>query len=230
MMIRKANERGLTSLGWLDSCHTFSFADYSDARWRGFRSLKVINDDLVMPGKGFATHPHRDMEILTYVISGVVQHRDSMGNGRAIQAGEVQYMRAGTGVEHSEWNPSRDEAAHFLQIWIEPAKTGLEPGYGEWHDATGSARAKVLVASDDGREGSLKIAQDARVYLIRLAPGGTAEHELAAGRGAWLQIATGALRLNNVALATGDGAGVTQPGRLLLRAAHRTEAILFDLK
>ena len=231
MIIRKANERGRSSLSWLDSFHTFSFADYNDARWQGFRSLRVINDDLVMPGKGFATHPHRDMEILTYVLSGTLQHRDSLGNGRMIQAGEVQYMSAGTGVQHSEWNPTQDEAVHFLQIWIEPAAFGSKPAYAEWHSRPEDAEdPKVLVASPDGRDGSLKIHQDAEIYRVRLAPGQGITHELKAGRGVWLQMAAGAARLNGTALNTGDGAGIEQPGELILRAAHHTEALLFDLK
>jgi redox-sensitive bicupin YhaK (pirin superfamily) len=231
MIIRKANERGRSSLSWLDSYHTFSFADYDDARWRGFRSLRVINDDLVMPGKGFETHPHRDMEILTYVLSGALQHRDSMGNGRIIQAGEVQYMSAGTGVRHSEWNPAQDEAVHFLQIWIEPDKYGSNPAYAEWRSRPEDAEApNVLVASPEGRDGSLRILQDAEVYRIRLVPGQSVTHDLKAGRGAWLQIAAGEVRLNGVALHTGDGASMEQPGVLTLRAAHRTEALLFDLQ
>ncbi|XHR29681.1 MAG: pirin family protein [Chthoniobacteraceae bacterium] len=229
MIIRKAKERGQSSLGWLDSYHTFSFADYYDPRWRGFRSLRVINDDLVMPGKGFGTHPHQDMEIVTYVLSGLLEHKDSMDNGRVIRAGEVQYMSAGSGVRHSEWNPSEDEATHFLQIWIEPEERGLDPEYADWRPADSEA-AKLLLVSRDGRAGSLKIRQDADVYRIRLAPGQAVTHELKAGRGAWVQIATGEARLNGAALATGDGASTEQPGELLLKAAHRTEAILFDLK
>ncbi len=229
MIIRKAKERGQSSLGWLDSYHTFSFADYYDPRWRGFRSLRVVNDDLVMPGKGFGTHPHQDMEIVTYVLSGLLEHKDSMGNGRIIRTGEVQYMSAGSGVRHSEWNPSADEAVHFLQIWIEPEERGFAPEYADWRPEDAEA-AKLLLVSRDGRAGSLKIRQDADVYRVRLAPGQTVTHELKAGRGAWVQIATGEARLNGAALATGDGASTEQPGELLLKAVHRTEAILFDLK
>lgn len=231
MIIRKANERGQTATSWLDSRHTFSFAEYHDARWRGFRSLRVINDDLVMPGQGFDTHPHRDMEIVTCVLSGALQHRDSMGNGRVIRPGEVQYMGAGTGVRHSEWNPAEDEAVHFLQIWIVPAETGLDPVYEEWRPRDADAgNPMVLFASPDGRDGSLKIRQDAELYLVRLAPGQTATHELKEGRGAWVQVATGEARLNGAALVTGDGASIEAPGKLTLRGGNRVEAVLFDLK
>src|SRR5512138_791266 len=160
-MIRKANERGHSGQGWLDSYHTFSFADYYDPQWMGFRSLRVINDDLVMPGMGFGTHPHRDMEIITYVLSGALEHKDSMGNGRVIRPGEFQYMSAGSGVRHSEFNPSPDEAAHFLQIWVMPDRKGLTPRYAERSLANAPMGRLNLVASSSAREGSLAINQDA---------------------------------------------------------------------
>ena len=170
-MIRRANERGHAEHGWLDSYHTFSFADYYDPSWMGFRTLRVINDDLVMPAMGFGTHPHRDMEIITYVLSGALQHKDSMGNGRIIRPGEVQYMAAGTGVQHSEFNPSKDEAVHFLQIWIQPDRKGLKPRYGERSLADAPKGRFNLVVSKAGREGSLAINQDADLYVARLEAG-----------------------------------------------------------
>src|SRR5437867_9280572 len=168
MKIRKANQRGHAEHGWLDSYHTFSFADYYDPQWMGFRSLRVINDDLVMPGMGFGTHPHRDMEIITYILSGALEHKDSMGNGRVIRAGEVQYMAAGTGVQHSEFNPSKDEAAHFLQIWILPERRGIKPRYAEKSLVNVPAGRFNLVASTTGREGSLAINQDADLYVAKM--------------------------------------------------------------
>jgi quercetin 2,3-dioxygenase len=228
--IRSANERGHADHGWLNSHHTFSFADYYDPAQMGFRSLRVINDDRVAPGKGFGTHPHRDMEIFSYVLEGALEHKDSLGNGRVLKPGQIQLMSAGQGVTHSEFNPSLDEPLHFLQIWIQPRARGLAPGYTEWLPKPEQADApKVLVISTDGRDGSATIHQDADIYRIRLKPGQTVTHDLKAGRGAWLQIAEGALTLNGVALATGDGANTEQPGKLTLTATRPTEAILFDL-
>jgi redox-sensitive bicupin YhaK (pirin superfamily) len=229
--IRRAEERGHADHGWLKSDHTFSFADYYDPAQMGFRSLRVINDDRVAPGQGFGTHPHRDMEIFSYVLEGVLEHRDSMGNGRQLKPGQIQLMSAGRGITHSEFNPSPDNPLHFLQIWIQPRERGLTPSYTEWHPTPGPAdAAKVLVISPDGRDGSATIHQDADVYLIRLKPGQTVTHALRPERGAWLHVAEGALALNGVPLMTGDGASTEEPGMLTLSATRQTEAILFDLK
>jgi redox-sensitive bicupin YhaK (pirin superfamily) len=231
LKIRKADERGHGDHGWLDSRHTFSFADYYDPDHTGFRSLRVINDDRVAPGRGFGTHPHRDMEIFSYVLEGTLEHKDSMGNGRQLKPGEIQLMSAGRGVAHSEFNPSKSGPLHFLQIWIEPRERGLAPGYTEWRPKPEQAEAaKVLVISPDGRDGSATIHQDADIYRVRLKPGQTVEHKLAPGRAAWLQIAEGAMDLNGHALATGDGASTDEPGTLTLTATRQTEGLLFDLK
>ncbi len=228
--LRRANERGHADHGWLNSHHTFSFANYYDPEQMGFRSLRVINDDRVAPGQGFGTHPHRDMEIFSYVLAGALQHKDSLGNGRVLKPGEIQLMSAGRGVTHSEFNPSQSEPLHFLQIWIQPSERGLAPSYTEWRPQAPQINApKVLVISPDGREDSATIHQDAEVYRIQLQPGQTVKHELKAGRGAWLQIAEGALTLNGVALTTGDGASTEEPGTLTMTATQQTEALLFDL-
>ena len=228
--IRRANERGHADHGWLKSAHTFSFADYYDPAHMGFRTLRVINDDRVAAGQGFGTHPHRDMEIFSYVLEGALQHKDSLGNGRVLKPGQIQLMSAGRGVAHSEFNPSAIEPAHFLQIWILPRERGLTPGYTEWHPKAAQAdEPKVLVISQDGRDGSATIHQDADIYRIRLAPGQSVTHDLKSGRGAWLQVAEGELALNGVELRTGDGASTEQPGKLTFTAARRTEALLFDL-
>ena len=228
--IRKAKDRGHADHGWLNSYHTFSFADYYDPAHVGFRSLRVINDDRVAPGKGFGAHPHRDMEIFSYVLEGTLEHKDSIGNGRQLKPGQIQLMSAGQGVTHSDFNPSSTEPLHFLQIWIQPRERGLPPSYTEWHPKPENANAsKVLVISSDGREGSATIHQDVDVYRIRLEPGQTVTHDLKAGRGAWLQIAEGGSTLNGVALATGDGASAEESGMLKLTATQQTEALLFDL-
>jgi redox-sensitive bicupin YhaK (pirin superfamily) len=229
--IRRADERGHADHGWLKSDHTFSFADYYDPAHMGFRTLRVINDDRVAPGQGFGTHPHRDMEIFSYVLEGTLEHKDSMGNGRQLEPGQIQLMSAGRGITHSEFNPAEAEPLHFLQIWIQPRERGLTPSYTEWHPKAGNAEAaKVLVISPDGRDGSATIHQDADIYRIRLQPGQTVTHKLTPGRGAWLQIAQGAAALNGVALTTGDGASIEEAGTLALTATQQTEAILFDLK
>ena len=229
--IRPANERGHADHGWLNSYHTFSFADYYDPAHMGFRSLRVINDDRVASGRGFGTHPHRDMEIFSYVLEGALEHKDSLGNGRVLRPGQIQLMSAGTGVAHSEFNPSQREGLHFLQIWIQPAQRGLKPSYTEWlpqpeHDEA----PKVLVISPDGREGSATIHQDADIYRVRLAPGQTITHDIKSGRAAWLHIAEGALEINDLTISTGDAANTETPGLLTLTATKQTEAILFDLK
>ncbi len=227
--IRRANERGHANHGWLESRHTFSFADYYDAAHMGFRSLRVINDDRVAPHGGFPTHPHRDMEIFSYVLSGCLAHRDSMGNQRELKPGEIQLMRAGSGVSHSEFNPSSTEEARFLQIWITPATRGLTPAYTEWTPPA-AASPKQLVISSDGRDGSARIAQDASIYLIRGAPGATIAHGLAAGRGLWLHIIRGAATVAGQLLQPGDAAALEQPAQVEIQAGpDGLEALLFDL-
>jgi redox-sensitive bicupin YhaK (pirin superfamily) len=230
LSLRRASDRGHADHGWLDTHHTFSFADYYDPAHMGFRSLRVINDDRVAPDGGFGTHPHRDMEIFSYVLEGTLEHRDSLGNGRQLKPGQIQLMSAGRGLTHSEFNPSRAEPLHFLQIWLQPRERGLPPSYTEWHPQPEHAdAAKVLVISPDGRDGSATIHQDADIYRIRLKPGQTVAHALGPGRGAWVQVAKGALTVNGVPLSTGDGASTEAPGTLTLAAIEETEAILLDL-
>ena len=229
MKMRKANERGHAEHGWLDTYHTFSFADYHDSQWMGFRSLRVINDDLVMPGMGFGKHPHRDVEIITYVLSGALEHKDSMGNGRVIQAGDVQYMAAGTGIEHSEFNPANDEAVHLLQIWIQPDRRGVAPRYEERSFKNAAAGKLHLVTSKTGREGSVAIHQDADLWLAKLGAGDRVAHPLAAGRHAWVHIAEGEVKLNGQALRAGDAASLTESGALELTATEPAQVLLFDL-
>jgi quercetin 2,3-dioxygenase len=228
--IRRAGERGHADHGWLNSHHSFSFADYYDPAHMGFRSLRVINDDRVAPGMGFGTHPHRDMEIFSYVLEGTLAHKDSMGHGQQLKPGQIQLMSAGRGITHSEFNPSAISPLHFLQIWIQPRERGLTPSYTEWHPKPEQAdAAKVLVISPDGRHGSATIHQDADIYRIRLNAGQSVTHDLRPGRGAWVHNAEGALDLNGVALMTGDGASTEEPGTLTLSATQPTEALLFDL-
>lgn len=228
--LRRAEERGAGDHGWLKSRFTFSFADYHDSRHMGFRDLCVINDDRVAPGRGFGMHPHRDMEIFSYVLQGTLEHQDSMGNGRQLKRGEIQLMSAGRGVSHSEFNPSRDEELHFLQIWITPRQRGIEPRYTEWRPTPEQINApKVLVISPDGREGSAVIAQDAEIHRIRIQPGETVTHDVASGRGVWLHIAEGSSTLNSIDLHSGDSASTEKSGRLTLTAQTPTEALLFDL-
>lgn len=231
LTIRRANERGHADHGWLNSHHTFSFADYYDPAHVGFRTLRVINDDRVAPGRGFGMHQHRDMEIFSYVLEGTLEHKDSMGNGRQLKPGQIQLMSAGRGVSHSEFNPSSSEPLHFLQIWIQPKERGLTPSYTEWHPKPENEKApKVLVISPDGRDGSAIIHQEVDVYRVRLEAGQTVTHEVRPGRAAWLHVAEGALTLNGAALSTGDGASTEASGPLALTATQKTEAILFDLK
>jgi quercetin 2,3-dioxygenase len=229
MNIRRANERGHAEHGWLDTYHTFSFADYYDPQWMGFRSLRVINDDLVMPGQGFGQHPHRDMEIITYILSGALEHKDSMGNGRVIKTGDVQYMAAGTGVLHSEFNPSPDEAVRLLQIWIQPDRKGVTPRYAEKSLAKAPAGVLHLVTSKTGRDGSIAIHQDADLWLAKLGVGDRVAHKLASGRNAWVHVATGEVTLNDQALSGGDAAAVSEETKLELRATQPAQVLLFDL-
>ena len=228
--IRPAKERGHADHGWLDTWHTFSFADYDDRRFMGFRSLRVINEDFVAPGRGFPTHGHRDMEIITYVLEGALEHRDSLGTGSVIRPGEVQRMSAGTGVRHSEANPSASEPLHLLQIWIEPSKSGIPPGYEQKTFADADKRGRLrLVASPDGAEGSVTIHQDARVYATVLDAGQQVVHRLAPGRHAWLHVARGALTLNGQRLSQGDGAAISDEASLVVVGETGAEALLFDL-
>jgi redox-sensitive bicupin YhaK (pirin superfamily) len=232
LKIRRAGERGHANHGWLDSWHTFSFADYYDPAHMGFRSLRVINDDRVAPGGGFPTHPHRDMEIFSYVLAGTLSHQDSMGNKRDLKPGEIQLMRAGKGVFHSEFNPSTTEEVRLLQIWITPSVRGLEPAYTEWTPpAETEKRNKLLVISGDGSDGSARISQDASIYLIRTAAGDTVGHDLAAGRGIWLHVIRGRAEIPGAALEPGDAASIEEPGTLEIKAGPQgLEALLFDLR
>ena len=228
--IRLAKDRGHANHGWLDTFHTFSFADYRDARHMGWGPLRVINEDRVAPATGFPTHAHRDMEIITYVLEGALEHRDSLGTGSVIRPGEVQRMTAGTGVRHSEYNASKTEPVHLLQIWIEPAQTGLPPGYEQktFPDADKRGRLR-LIASSDGRDGSVTINQDAAVYATVLAPEQRITHALARRRRGWLQVARGTLTLNGQALAHGDGAAIEGAHALEIQGIEPAEALLFDL-
>ncbi len=228
--IRRSGDRGHFDFGWLDTFHTFSFGDYHDPAFMGFRSLRVINEDRVAPGQGFGEHPHRDMEILTYVLSGVLKHQDSMGNGSLIHPGEVQRMSAGTGVRHSEANPSSNEAVHLLQIWLLPRAKNLKPGYEQKAFALESRLNRLLlVASADGREGSVTVQQDVSLYATALAPGQSVEHGLAPGRHAWVQVARGRVGLNGEVLEAGDGAAVSEEGRLALKAEEEAEVLVFEM-
>ena len=228
--LRNAHERGHARHGWLESYHTFSFADYYDPRHMGFRTLRVINEDRVQPGKGFGTHPHRDMEIISYVLEGALEHKDSLGTGSVIRPGEVQRMSAGTGVTHSEFNPSRSEPVHFLQIWILPERAGLPPGYEQRAFPNAEKQGKLrLVASRDGREGSVTIHQAVDLYAALLAPGEAVTHPLTLGHHAWIQVARGSTMLNDTALSAGDGAAVSEETRLTVTATDQAEVLLFDL-
>jgi redox-sensitive bicupin YhaK (pirin superfamily) len=229
MKIRSANERGHADHGWLNSYHTFSFANYYEPEWMGFRSLRVINDDRVMPGMGFGTHPHQDMEIISYVLSGELAHKDSMGNGRTIRAGEVQYMAAGTGVLHSEFNPSKEEPVHFLQIWVQPDRRGVKPRYGE-KSLTDAPKGRFnLVVSNTGREGSLAIHQDADLYMARLDSGNEASFALKPERHAWLHIAEGEVKINGETLKAGDAVAISGESGAQLLATKPSQVLLFDM-
>jgi quercetin 2,3-dioxygenase len=228
--IRKAEERGHFDLGWLDTYHTFSFDRYYDPAHMHFRSLRVINEDRVATAKGFPTHSHRDMEIITYILSGELEHRDSMGNGSVIRPGDVQRMSAGTGVAHSEFNPSETVSVHLLQIWIMPRARNLPPGYEQKFFSEEERRGRLrLVASEDGRDGSVTIQQDARLYATMLESGSSVEHTLADKRYAWIQVARGNLNVNGHELKQGDGAAVSNEHQLQLAADDGAEVLLFDL-
>lgn len=230
MKIRRAGDRGVANHGWLKSFHTFSFADYYDAAHMGFRSLRVINEDRVAPGQGFGTHPHRDMEILSYVLEGALDHKDSMGTGSTIRPGDVQRMSAGTGVAHSEFNGSPKEQVHFLQIWIVPKTRGLPPSYEQKSYPSDGKRGRLrLVASEDGRDGSVTIHQDARVFAGLFATGERATHELDAGRGAWVHVARGRVKVGDATLEAGDAAAIEAPGPIRIEGVEDAEVLLFDL-
>jgi hypothetical protein len=230
MTIRRSNERGGGDHGWLKTRHTFSFNDYSDPQWMGFRSLRVINEDWVAPSQGFPTHPHRDMEIITYVLSGKLEHKDSLGTGSVILPGDGQRMSAGRGIRHSEANPSSGESVHLLQIWILPDKQGHEPGYEQKSFPEAEKRGKFrLIASGDGAEGSVKINQDAKLFVTLLAPGEEVTQPIGHKRHAWLQVAKGEIELNGQKLHPGDGAGLSEEKRLIIRATTDAEVLLFDL-
>lgn len=228
--LRKAKDRGYFDHGWLQTSHTFSFGDYLDRAHMGFRDLRVINEDHVQPARGFPTHGHRDMEIVTYVLAGELAHKDSLGNGSIIRPGEVQRMSAGSGVTHSEQNSSATESVHLLQIWILPARAGGTPGYEQRTFSTAEREGKLrLVGSRDGREGSVTIQQDVALYASILPAGATVSHALAPGRYAWLQVARGNATLNGQALAAGDGAAVSDETTLTLTSPRGGEILLFDL-
>jgi redox-sensitive bicupin YhaK (pirin superfamily) len=228
--VRKSQERGHANHGWLDTYHTFSFAGYRDPRHMGFRALRVMNEDRVAPGQGFGTHPHHDMEIVTYVLEGALEHQDSMGNGEVLRPGEFQRMSAGTGITHSEFNPSSTQPVHLYQIWLLPDRKGIEPSYEQkqFPDAELTGRWRV-VASPDARDGSLAIHQDAHVYLAKLERDGQLAHELSPGRHAWLQVLRGTVSLNGTPLQTSDGAAVSDERHLEIAATSDAELMLFDL-
>ena len=228
--IRKSEERGHADHGWLNTRFTFSFADYYDPKHEQFRTLRVMNDDRVAGGGGFPTHPHRDMEIVTYVLEGALQHKDSMGNGSVIRPGDVQYMSAGTGVRHSEFNASEKEAVHLYQIWMFPDKKNYEPAYDQKHFSETDKRGKLrLVASPDGREGSVKIRQDNQLYATVLGPGESVQLDIKRDRYAYVQVARGKVNLNGKELGTGDGAAISEEKSLQLTGVNDAEVLLFDL-
>ena len=225
--IRRSQERGPSDLGWLQSRHSFSFGDYYDPDHNGVSALRVINDDQVLPGAGFSTHSHQDMEIISYVKQGTIEHKDSMGNVEVLPAGEFQLMSAGTGVTHSEYNPSGVEALSFLQIWIEPSELGVKPGYQQ--KSFGDKQGLTTIVSPDGREGTLKIHQDAWLYQLRLQAGASARHALGAGRTGYVHVVTGSLKVNEQRLETGDGIALTDVVEIQFEAQKTSEALLFDL-
>jgi quercetin 2,3-dioxygenase len=229
--VRKSADRGQADHGWLRSYHTFSFASYRDRKHMGFRSLRVINEDRVDAGQGFGEHPHSDMEIFSVIVSGSLKHQDSLGNKRVLTPGQIQVMSAGSGVTHSEFNPSATEACHFLQIWIEPKEKSVPPRYSEWSPTKAQVQqSKVLIISEDGRDRSAKIHQNADVYRLQWKAGETLDHELLAGRGCWIQLISGELTLNDsTSLSAGDGASTEIAGKITLKGEKPGQALLFDL-
>ncbi|MCC3565188.1 MAG: pirin family protein [Microcoleus sp. PH2017_40_RAT_O_B] len=228
--VRKSEARGHANHGWLDSYHTFSFANYYDRNYMNFRSLRVINEDVVNPGKGFGTHGHSDMEIITYVLEGALEHKDSLGTGAVIKPGEVQRMSAGTGIQHSEFNPSQTDPVHLLQIWLLPDTNGLEPSYEQRDFPLTERRGKLrLVAARDARDGAVKVHQDVDLYAAVLDKNSRVSHVLQPNRHAWIQVARGAVLLNGLTLEKGDGAAVSDEAELVIEAAEDAEFLLFDL-
>jgi len=229
--LRPAHERGIANIGWLDSRHSFSFGNYYDPKHMGFGSLRVINEDKIAPGQGFPTHGHRDMEIVTYVLEGALEHKDSIGNGSIMRPGDVQRMSAGTGILHSEYNPSDREAVHLLQIWILPDTAGLEPSYEQTHFPAAEKQGKLrLIGSREGRNGSVTIHQDMNLYAAQLKADESVGHVLAADRVAWIQVARGAITLNGQPLTAGDGAAIAEVAELTLQGtANASEVLLFDM-
>lgn len=230
LTIRKSEERGRANFGWLDSKHSFSFGHYHDPRHMGFGPLRVINDDRVAPGGGFPTHPHADMEIISYVLEGALEHKDSLGTGSVIRPGDLQRMSAGTGIRHSEFNASKTEPVHFLQIWIIPEKTGIEPGYEQKTFVETDRRGRLrLIGSRDGRDGSVTIHQDVDLYATLLAKGDVVEHVVDADRRGWLQVARGSVTLNGQTLDEGDGVAVSAAGLLRIEGLADAEVLVFDM-
>jgi redox-sensitive bicupin YhaK (pirin superfamily) len=230
LTVRRARDRGHADHGWLDSHHTFSFADYHDPMHMGFRALRVINDDRVEPGGGFGMHPHRDMEIISYVLEGALEHKDSMGTGSVIKPGDIQRMSAGSGVLHSEFNGSRTNAVHFLQIWITPNERGVKPGYEQKSISDADKRCRLrLIASPGGRDGSVNIHADANVYATLLEKGERVQHDLAKGRGAWVHVARGAAKVEAEELQAGDGASTEDAGTIVIEGVDGAEVLVFDL-
>jgi redox-sensitive bicupin YhaK (pirin superfamily) len=230
LRLRKAKDRGQFDHGWLQTAHTFSFADYHDPHHMGFRALRVINEDVVAPGQGFGMHGHRDMEIVTLVLRGALEHRDNLGNGEALRPGELQRMSAGTGIMHSEFNPSDSEPVHLYQIWLLPEKRGLSPSYEQKpFDRAARIGSWQLVASPDGAAGSLTIHQDARLFLATIPTGQMLSRDFASGRHGWLQVVRGALDVDGQPMATSDGLAISDVSRVLLRATQDADVLLFDL-
>lgn len=230
IQVRKAQDRGHANHGWLDTFHTFSFSTYQDRDHMKFRSLRVMNEDTVAPGQGFGTHPHNDMEIVTYVLEGALEHKDSMGNGEVLRPGEFQRMSAGTGITHSEFNPSQDEPVHLYQIWLFPERKGIEPSYEQKRFPEEERHDQMrLVASRDAEDGSLLIHTDARIYLSQISAAEEIWHQLPEGRYGWLQVLRGSVSVNGVELATSDGAAISEETSLKIRANTDAEIMLFDL-
>lgn len=228
--VLRSADRGHANHGWLDSYHSFSFANYYNPEKMGFRSLRVINQDIIAGGGGFPTHPHRDMEIFTYMLEGALSHEDSLGNKGSIHPGEIQLMSTGSGVTHSEFNPSSTQAASLLQIWLTPSEQGLKPSYTDWTPSESQRQAsKSLMISPDGRDQSATIHQDAYIYKVKLAAGETITHPLAENRAAWLQLIDGVLTVNDTLLTAGDAASTEQAGVISITATEASEALFFDL-
>ncbi len=230
LTIRRSEDRGHANHGWLDSYHTFSFANYYDPAHMGFRALRVINQDRVKGGMGFGTHPHRDMEIISYIVEGALEHKDSMGNGAVMQAGEVQRISGGTGIAHSEYNHSRTDLVHFLQIWLLPEKKNLEPSYAQKSFSTEEKLNQLcLILSPDGRDGSITVHQDANIYATILESEHQLTYEVPENRYAWIQVAQGSAILNGQLLNAGDGVAISEAGQLILVGKNRAEILIFDL-